>query len=118
MTKFTTINNEAYVNIDFIDHNVINAYAERTAEGTFLLLSDVIKNMTTFDLKHIGLFYFNNHDGLESFTITLYSKKRVYFDDICSLRNIFVERPQIIISALFNYDGNYEIATKLHFDLI
>lgn len=120
MTRFTTINNEAYVNIDFIDHNVINAYAERTTEGTFLLLSDVIKNMTTFEFETM-LFYFEEHDGLESFTLALFSKDCVYLNDIYNLMNVFMEKPQIRIDgclATCPYEDSAEIVTNLHFDLI
>lgn len=112
MRKFTTINNEAYVNIDFIDHSVIYAYAERTTEGTFLLLSDVIENMTTFEFEAMS-FCFEEHDGLESFNLALFSKHGVYFDDVCNLMNVFAERPQIRI------EGHLAGAvTNLHFDLI
>jgi hypothetical protein len=120
MTKFITINNEAYVNIDFIDHNAINAYVERTTEGTFLLLSDVIKNMTTFEFETM-LFRFEEHDGLESFTLILFSEGCVYFNDICNLMNVFVEKPQIRIDgtvASCPYGDSAELATNLHFDSI
>lgn len=120
MTKFLTINNEAYVNIDFIQHCHINAYVERTTEGTFLLLSDVIKNMTTFEFNRLS-FNFEEHDGLKSFTLTLFSKECVYFDDICNLINTFAERPQVRIDGFINtchLGGPIEVATVLHFDLI